>query len=204
MKSIIGNILLKSAIKFRRLEKYAIPYFIKREGGEIRSQSLRSFYRKVYRIDAGLYTYGCFTPGFNFGGGKISIGRYSSIASGVKFLGANHPIDHFSSSAVFYNKSLGYNVKDVVRHNLTIEDDVWIGTNTCITCGCKRIGRGAVIGAGSIVTKDVEPYTIVAGNPARIIRRRFDDNRIKELEKSAWWEKTPDLLIEEFKGEIYD
>lgn len=140
----------------------------------------------------------------NFGGGKIKIGRYCSIASGVRFLGANHPIDHFSTSAIFYNKSFGYDVKDVKRHDLIIEDDVWIGLNVCITCGCKRIGRGAIIGAGSVVTKDVEPYTIVGGVPAKVIRKRFDDDRIAQLEASKWWEKDPKQLIKEFKNKIYE
>ena len=85
-----------------------------------------------------------------------------------------------------------------------IEDDVWIGLNAIITCGCKRIGRGAIIGAGSIVTKDVEPYTIVGGSPAKVIRKRFDEERIKKLEVSRWWEKTPEQLIVEFEDEIYE
>lgn len=112
-------------------------------------------------------------------------------------------MEYFSTSAVFYNKALGYNAKDVERHNLVIEDDVWIGNNTNITCSCHKIGRGAVIGAGSVVTKDVESYTIVAGNPARVIRKRFDDKRIKQLEVSKWWEKPPEQLIIDFKDEIY-
>lgn len=145
-----------------------------------------------------------FFPFIEFRGGKITIGRYCSIASGVRFLGANHPIDHFSTSAIFYNKSLGYDVKDIQRYDLIIEDDVWIGLNVCITCGCKRIGRGAIIGAGSVVTKDVEPYTIVGGVPAKVIRKRFDDGRIAQLEASKWWEKDPIQLIKEFKSEIYE
>lgn len=72
-----------------------------------------------------------------------------------------------------------------------------------ITCGCHKIGRGAIIGAGSIVTKDVAPYTIVAGNPAKVIRKRFDEERIQQLELSKWWEKSPENLINIFKKEIY-
>lgn len=201
--NLFADVVLRLALKFPRFESIAISYFMKSEGA-ICSVNLRKLFLKLHKIDVGLYTYGCFRPDFNFGGNKISIGRYCSFASGVRFLGANHPIERFSSSAIFYNKALGYNVKDVLRHNLVIEDDVWIGLNAIITCGCKRIGRGAIIGAGSIVTKDVEPYTIVGGSPAKVIRKRFDEERIKNLEASRWWEKTPEQLIVEFEDEIYE
>lgn len=201
--NLFADVVLRLALKFPRFESIAISYFMKSEGA-ICSVNLRKLFLKLHKIDVGFYTYGCFRPDFNFGGNKISIGRYCSFASGVRFLGANHPIERFSSSAIFYNKALGYNVKDVLRHNLVIEDDVWIGLNAIITCGCKRIGRGAIIGAGSIVTKDVEPYTIVGGSPAKVIRKRFDEERIKKLEASRWWEKTPEQLIVEFEDEIYE
>lgn len=64
-----------------------------------------------------------------------------------------------------------------------------------ITAGCHSIGNGAVIGAGSIVTHDVEPYSIVAGNPARMIRKRFTEDEIKALEESKWFEFSPDVLL---------
>ena len=201
--NLFADVVLRLALKFPRFESIAISYFMK-SGGAICSVNLRKLFLKLHKIDVGLYTYGCFRPDFNFGGNKISIGRYCSFASGVRFLGANHPIERFSSSAIFYNKALGYNVKDVLRHNLVIEDDVWIGLNAIITCGCKRIGRGAIIGAGRLVTKDVEPYTIVGGSPAKVIRKRFDEERIKKLEASRWWEKTPEQLIVEFEDEIYE
>lgn len=192
-------LLLKCSV----LQKVFMSYVHRKTGGEIRSYILREIYKRKYGIDAGYYTYGCFTPGFNFGGNKVIIGRYCSIAQGVCFLGANHPIDQFSTSAVFYNSALGLDVKDIKRYNLIIEDDVWIGLNATITCGCTRIGRGAIIGAGSVVTKDIEPYTIVAGNPARVIRKRFDDTRIRQLESSKWWEKSPSQLLIDFKEEVY-
>ncbi len=77
---------------------------------------------------------------------------------------------------------------------LIIEDDVWIGHNTVVLPGCKLIGRGAIIGAGSIVTKDVAAYSIVAGNPGRTLRARFDPELIAALEASRWWTlDLPDL-----------
>lgn len=84
---------------------------------------------------------------------------------------------------------------DVQRKSLEIGHDCWIGSNVVITCGCQYIGNGAVIGAGSIVTHDVEPYSIVAGNPAKVIRMRFTDDEIKALEESKWFEFSPDILL---------
>ena len=76
-----------------------------------------------------------------------------------------------------------------------IEDDVWIGSNSVILSGVK-IGRGAVIGAGSIVTKNVPKYAIVAGNPAKVIKMRFNDEEISKLEKLKWWEWSYDRIKE--------
>ena len=82
-----------------------------------------------------------------------------------------------------------YVAKDMLeRPPLEIGHDVWIGANAIILPGVSRIGNGAVIGAGSVVTKDVGPYEIVAGNPARAIRMRFDERQIAALESSRRWE----------------
>ena len=96
----------------------------------------------------------------------------------------------------FYNKKWGgFDVKDIDRKTLTIGNDVWVGYNVIITNKCQNIGNGAVIGAGSVVTKDVPAYSIVAGNPAKIIRYRFDEETISIIEKSEWWNFTPEKLM---------
>ena len=130
-----------------------------------------------------------------FRGGKIEIGKYCSIASGVVRLGANHPTEKISMHPFFYNPSLGFTVKDVERKSLNIGNGVWIGFNSLILPGCTSIGNGAVIGAGSIVTHDVEPYSIVAGNPARVIKMRFSQNDIDIIEQLHWWDWTPQELM---------
>lgn len=89
---------------------------------------------------------------------------------------------------------------------MVIGNDVWIGVNACVLSGV-RIGDGAVVGACSVVTRDVPPYAIVAGNPARLVRKRFDDETIEELLKIKWWdwdierikENLPLLLSENVK-----
>ena len=142
--------------------------------------------------------------GFNVGG-KVHIGRYCSIANDVHYFGANHPIEKVSTSAYFYNKKFGLNVEDVSRASLTIANDVWIGYGVLITRGCKSIGNGAVIGAGAIVTHDVPPYAIVAGNPARIIGYRFTDKERKLLEEIKWWELSPEEIMKgyEYFGDVW-
>ena len=102
-----------------------------------------------------------------------------------------------SMSPLFYQKAFGGNAdaKDVERTALTVGHDVWIGRDVKILSNVTKIGNGAVIGAGSIVTHDVEPYTVVAGNPAQVIRRRFDDDTIAKLEDSKWWTLPPDKLM---------
>lgn len=89
----------------------------------------------------------------------------------------------------------------MVEYNpIKIGNDVWIGCNSLILPGVSVIGDGAVVGAGSIVTHDIPPYAIVAGNPARIIRYRFQKEVIKELLASKWWEKS----IHEIQPHIYE
>jgi len=119
------------------------------------------------------------------------IGAFCSISSDVKIGLRNHPIDWISTSPVFYSKYRNWTNKtfydEKYEKTVIIEDDVLISANVIIINGIK-IGRGAIIGAGAIVTKDVPPYAIVAGNPAKIIRYRFNEELIKKIEFSKWWE----------------
>lgn len=151
------------------------------------SVRLRKIFRARHRVDVGLYSYGCFDqwrmPG------PIRVGRWCSIANSVRSAPGNHRLDAITTHPALYDPRLG-----VVEENtlvdalLIIEDDVWIGHNAMILPGCKLIGRGAVIGGGAIVTRDVPPYAVVAGNPARLLRHRFAPAVIEALEESRWWE----------------
>lgn len=126
---------------------------------------------------------------------RLIIGKFSSIACGAKFLftSGNHSLKSLSTYTfnVMFDE-WGLDVKDITKAwdnkgDIVIGNDVWIGYESVIMSGV-RIGDGAIIGTRSIVTKDVEPYTIVAGSPAKPIRKRFDDDVIKRLQKIKWWD----------------
>ncbi len=86
------------------------------------------------------------------------------------------------------------------RTEFVIEDDVWIGHNATILPSVSRVGRGSVIAAGAVVTKDIPRYSVVAGVPARIIKYRFCNERILEIETSKWWEKDKQENLKVFLG----
>lgn len=122
---------------------------------------------------------------------SAEVGAFCSIAANVVIGGAAHPTDWVSSSPVFYKgKNVlkqNYSENEFEEYKKTIiGNDVWIGSNCLIKSGVK-IGDGAVIGMGSVVTHDVPPYEIWAGNPAKFIRKRFSDEIIEELLKIEWW-----------------
>lgn len=134
-----------------------------------------------------------------------SIGKFCSIAQGVVISAGIHPSKKFvSTSPVFYSphKQCGISFSEISYFremgNSVIGNDVWIGANSIIKDDI-TIGDGAIIGAGSIVTKNVEPYTIVAGNPAKFIRYRFEREEIDFLLKFKWWNRNEEWIKNNFK-----
>ena len=121
-------------------------------------------------------------------GNKIHIGSFSSIGQNVCIVDFNHSLERMSSSFIHHAVFKEEFTKDILTKGpVTIEEDVWIGSNTVILPGLK-IGRGSVIGAGSIVTADIPRYSIAAGNPARVIAKRFNDDVVGFVEELKWWE----------------
>ncbi len=131
---------------------------------------------------------------------KLTIGRYCSISTGLMAHLAPHPLDHVSTSPVTHNPG-ALLVREFLADNEdarpafapfpskpapVIEHDVWIGAQVTVLPGV-RIATGAVVGAGSVVTRNVGPYEIVGGNPARLIRKRFPDDIVADLLESEWW-----------------
>lgn len=139
---------------------------------------------------------------------QIIIGKFCSIAKNVKFLmnGANHNYQNFLSYPLAFltdDQNLITTLRENTpqKGNTVIGHDVWIGYNAIILPGV-NIGTGAVIGAGSVVTKDIPPYAIVGGNPAKIIKYRFSANKITTMLASKWWNwETEQILTEIMKSE---
>jgi acetyltransferase-like isoleucine patch superfamily enzyme len=113
---------------------------------------------------------------------KATIGRFCSIAGNVSIGMGEHMVDGISTSSFFYKDAYTLLTKDKCE----IGNDVWIGVDSIILRGVS-IGDGAIIGANSVVNKDVPPYAIVVGSPARFIRYRFTEEEIKVIKQSAWW-----------------
>lgn len=130
---------------------------------------------------------------------NVRIGSFCSIADRVCIGGASHPIERVSSSPVFHEGSnvMRKNFQQFPYHHTPktiIENDVWIGIGSIIKAGI-TIHNGAVVGAGSVVTHDVPAYEVWAGNPAKLIRKRFDQEIKCELESLAWWDWPEDQII---------
>jgi virginiamycin A acetyltransferase len=178
----------------RYLRKIIREVLLRREGAELYSKILRMIYSRYHDVKVGMYTYGAFHQILPSG---VVIGRYCSVPRDLLVINGSHPISHRSCHPVFFNPDLGYVDKLLIsrRTKLIIGNDVYVGLDVTIMPQVTSIGNGSVIAAGSVVVKDVPPFAIVGGNPAKIIRYRFRQDTIDEITKSAWWEKD----IEELK-----
>jgi virginiamycin A acetyltransferase len=170
---------------------------------EPRVQYLRNLIRSPL-IQAGEYSYYDDPEGadafehenvlYHYGPDRLIIGRFCALATGVRFImnGANHRMDGISTFPFpIFGGGWGKDsdlLSDLPnRGNTVVGNDVWIGYEALIAPGV-RIGDGAIVGSRSVVTKDVRPYAIVAGNPAVEVRRRFSDDDVERLLRIRWWD----------------
>ncbi len=134
------------------------------------------------------------THHYEFYGDKLIIGKFCQIASGVNFImnGANHQMNAVSTFPFYILEGWGQDVPPLsnmpVKGDTIIGNDVWIGQNATVMPGV-TVGDGAIVGANSVLASNVEPYTIVVGNPAKPVRKRFDDELIELMLKFKWWDK---------------
>ena len=138
---------------------------------------------------------------YPFIGDRLIIGKFCAIARGVEFVmnGANHRMDCVTTYPFYimggkWGSAIAPHLDELpLKGDTVVGNDVWIGQNVTIMAGV-HIGDGAIIGANSTVASDVPPYAIAAGNPARVIRKRFDDALIDLLQRYAWWDKSIDEI----------
>lgn len=157
---------------------------------------------ELVEVEVGNYSYiaGVHSALFN-----TVVGKFTSIASSVRINPVAHPMERPTQHHCTYRRrQYGFDMKDDEHvfsqrraKRCLIGHDVWIG-HGAIVMGGVTIGTGAVIGSGAVVTKDVDPYSVVVGNPARPLRKRFDEPVIKHLLASAWWDWPHDKLQREF------
>lgn len=150
--------------------------------------------RRPGQITISPYTYGRPKVRFPESGARLVIGRYGSIAEQVEILlGGNHRLDWattypFPALPGLWPQAGARSDYHSSRGDVVIGHDVWLGSQCMVMSGV-TIGHGAVVAARSVVTRDVPPYAIVAGNPARVVRYRFDETRIAALVETAWWNR---------------
>lgn len=152
----------------------------------------------LHNVKIGSYSY----VGYNSKINNCEIGKFCSISSDVKIGLGKHPINRVTTSPIIYSNHNPFKLEisaDTHFYNesekVVIGNDVWLGTNVIVMDGV-TIGTGAIIAAGSIVTKNVAPYEIVGGIPAKLIKKRFNDDIIINLIKSQWWDWNLDKIKE--------
>lgn len=165
------------------------------EGGCVCSRTLRRILKEHFGVDVGDYTHGGWIWPFHLGAGT-TVGRYCSIAETARTVTQNHPIHHLATSGLFFNPFFGLVAENAApATQLTIGNDVWIGHYVVVLPSVRSIGDGAVLGAGAVVHRDVPPYAIVMGQPARVVGYRFSEGKIAELLAERWWDKLLDELL---------
>ena len=186
-------VFLRYRIGNTKAQRYIEKKIAKLDGGYYYSSEIRKLYKELHGLEIGYGTYGgCWWS-------NIKIGRYCSFAGLVSLFPSNHPMNLFTTHPITYDTWCAGASKErkfTEEPSLRVGHGVWFGSNSVVLSGCKTIGNGAVIGAGAVVTKDVPPYAIVVGNPAKILRYRLTPEQIEKVERSKWWELDKDELNE--------
>lgn len=198
---MITKLLRYSIGTFKNLFNPAISILAKVDPTSIINKKAKIYgFTKIYHSSIGAYSY----VGRNSSLVYANIGKFCSIAGNVSIGMATHTLSKLSTSPIFTERNNGTghtwaNKHDINPYNtIEIGNDVWIGERVMIVGGVK-IGNGAVIGAGAIVTKDIPPYAVAVGIPAKVIRYRFRDEIITYLEDLQWWNLDEVILKQHIK-----
>lgn len=180
-----------------RLRSYILRVVLRLEGGELYSTTARRILKEYHKVDVGMYTQGACVIGQL--DKYTTVGRFCSFSPNARVMNRNHPMNYRSMHALFFNPVFKQVQEDSLEYiPLVVGHDVWLGHNAIIMPSVKSIGTGAVVGAGAVVNKDIPPYGVVVGNPARVVRYRFSKEKIEELLESKWWEKSLEELAPAF------
>lgn len=139
------------------------------------------------------------THHYDFIGDRLVIGKFCQIAAGVEFVmnGANHPMNGLSTYPFYIMEGWAQSPPPLehlpLKGDTVVGNDVWIGQNATLLPGV-HIGNGAIIGLNSVVASDIPAYAVAAGNPARVLRMRFDDALIAMMERLRWWDRPVDEI----------
>lgn len=207
MRSLIQNYFSISRLKKQFRNRKLSWFMLYDEKSAVSNKSRIQRFVILRRCSLGDYSY----IGYNTNIYHAEIGKFCSISKDVSIGLPSHPSTFISTSPIFVNKVNGtgysWSSRDIfnsVPQKVCIANDVWIGMKSTIMGGV-RVGNGAIVAAHSVVTKDVPPYAVVGGVPAKIIKYRFTEDIIAKLLQSEWWNLPDDVLKEKinfFQQEI--
>ena len=194
--------IIRLALANPRSQRRAERLLLRAAGPGRENADVRAYLRSQYGVEVGAYSYGpVLNPG-TLPRGTV-VGRWCSVGVDLRVFRRNHPMDRVSMHPLFYNSALGLVETDTIESDdenpLVVGHGVWIGERVIVLPGCRRIGNGAVVGAGAVVTRDVQAYEIVGGNPAQHLGQRFSDEAATLVDESRWWDRSAEDLSSDLR-----
>ncbi|SEI87386.1 transferase hexapeptide (six repeat-containing protein) [Sphingomonas sp. OV641] len=191
MIGALQSTMLEKLYAGRRSHGWFLRLMRRWDGGEMRSPMLRQLMRTREGVTVGDYSYGAILQRGVLPRGTM-VGRWCSVGQDLIVRRRDHPIERVTQHPFFYNAKLNLVPCDTIPRDeenpLVIGNDVWIGDRVTILSGCRHIGDGAVLAAGAVITRDVPPFAIMGGVPARLLRPRFPEPVARLVAQSRWWD----------------